>query len=288
MKILQISKFYWPVRGGIESAVFELTEGLNRSGLQTDVLCANLRAVSETVRFEQGYQVTRAASWGKLQSASMAPAMIAHLHRLAADHEILHLHMPDPMAALALWTVRPGGKVVVHWHSDVIRQRAALLLYGPLQRWLLQRADAIVATSQAYVDASEPLRPWRDKVQVIPIGISDLHSGVNTAKAEAIRRRYRGRSIVFSLGRMTYYKGFDVLIEAAAALPDDVVVLIGGTGELLERFKSTVARQGLAGKVELLGEIAADDLASHFEACDVFCLPAARKVRWCAPSFGLP
>jgi rhamnosyl/mannosyltransferase len=277
MKVLQVSKFYWPVRGGIESAVFELTEGLNRAGSRTDVLCANQRPVNESMHFDGGYDVVRAASLGMLLSTSIAPAMVSHLRRLAPHYDVFHLHMPDPMAALALWLVRPRGRVVVHWHSDVMRQRKALKVYGPLQRWMLGRADAIVATSQAYADASLPLKPWGQKVQVIPIGISDRRSRANTEKAGAIRRQYRGRKLVFSLGRMTYYKGFDVLIEAAAALPDDTAVLIGGAGSLLESFKRDVARRGLAGKVHLLGAIDDSDLPSHFEACDLFCLPSKSR-----------
>jgi rhamnosyl/mannosyltransferase len=73
---------------------------------------------------------------------------------------------------------------------------------------------------------------------------------------------------------MTYYKGFDVLIDAAAALPDDCAVMIGGDGELLDYYQRMVLRRGLAGKVHLLGHINDNDLPSHFEACDVFCMPS--------------
>jgi rhamnosyl/mannosyltransferase len=274
VKVLQISKFFPPVMGGIESVAWELSEGLNRAGLRADVLCANQRPRTVTEDTPGGYQVIRAASWGMLLSTSMAPAMAWHLRRLAVGHDILHVHMPDPMAALALWLARPRARLVVHWHSDVIRQRVALRLYEPLQRWLLDRADAIVATSAPYADSSAVLRPWRDKVRVIPIGISDNHSQACSIKAAAIRQRYRGRRIVFSLGRMTYYKGFDVLIDAAAALPAHCAVVIGGDGELLETYKTLVARRGLAGKVHLLGHISDDDLPSYFEACDVFCMPS--------------
>jgi len=227
MKVLQISKFFPPVMGGIESVAWELAEGLNRAGVRTDVLCSNRSPVTTREHPPGGYDVLRSASWGMFQSTSMAPAMIPQLCRLADEHEVLHVHMPDPMAAIALWAARPRGKVVVHWHSDVIRQRVALRLYQPLQQWLLGRADAVVATSQAYADASDVLRPWRQKVTVIPIGISDNHGQACNEKAAAIRQRFRQRRIIFSLGRMTYYKGFDVLIDAAAELPDDCVVLIG-------------------------------------------------------------
>jgi len=277
MKALQISKFYPPVMGGIESAAWELTEGLNRAGLRTDVLCSNQRSVTIIDRFAAGYDVVRAASMGMLLSTSMAPAMLREARRMSGGCDVVHVHMPDPMAAIAVWATRPRSRLVVHWHSDVIRQRKALKLYEPLQQWLLARADAIVATSQAYADASAPLRRWRDKVAVIPIGISDNRTDACSEKAAAIRKRFRNRRIVFSLGRMTYYKGFEVLIEAATALPDDAVVLIGGDGELLEHFHELILRRGLPGKVHLLGHINDDDLPSYFEACDVFCLSSTAR-----------
>lgn len=277
MRVLHVSKFYPPVMGGIEAVAWELTEGLNRAGVRTDVLCSaqGWRGTRETVA--TGYEVCRAGRWGMLLSTSMAPSMPAHLARMARDADLLHLHMPDPMAAAALWLVKPRVPVVVHWHSDVIRQRRALRLYEPLQTWVLQNAAAIIATSPPYAESSQPLRAWRAKVAVIPIGISDNHSTACSVKAGALRRRFRGRHIVFALGRMTYYKGFEVLIDAAAALPDDCAVLIGGEGEMLEHYRTLVARRGLAGKVHLLGHINDDELASHFEACDIFCMSSTLR-----------
>lgn len=274
MKVLQVSKFYPPVLGGIESVTWELTEGLSRAGIPADVLCANQarRTVHEKEAWH--YEVVRAASLGMLLSTSMSPAMPLLLKRMQHHYDIVHVHMPDPMAALAVWAARPRGRVVVHWHSDVIRQRVALKAYEPLQRWLLRRADAIIATSRPYAESSGPLQPWRHKVAVIPIGISDNRGQADPAQVAAIRQRFRGRRLVFALGRMAYYKGFDVLIDAAAALPDHCAVLIGGHGELLDHYRTIVARRGLAGKVHLLGHILDHELASHFEACDVFCMPS--------------
>lgn len=274
VRVLQLSKFYPPVMGGIESVAWELTEGLNRAGWPTDVLCSNQRWRATVDRAGTGYGIWRAGSFGRVMSTSVAPGMVALLHRLARHADILHLHMPDPMAAMALWLVRPRCKVVVHWHSDVIRQRLAMGAYEPLQRWVLERADAVIATSQPYVEASKALCAIRSKVQVVPIGISDHRPQACSVQAAKLKRQIHGRRLVFALGRMTYYKGFDVLIEAARALPTDCVVLIGGEGELLGRYRDLVARNGLADKVLLPGHIDDSALASHFEACDVFCMPS--------------
>jgi rhamnosyl/mannosyltransferase len=260
--------------GGIESVAWELTEGLNRLGVPTSVLCSSHRWRSVHQVASGGYAVVRAGTVGSLLSTSLAPPMPHLLRRMARTADVVHLHMPDPMAAASFWVARPRAALVVHWHSDVVRQRRALRAYEPLQRWLLRRADAIVATSAAYADASGPLAPWRGKVHVIPIGISDNRSTACSVKARALRERHGGRRIVFALGRMTYYKGFDVLIDAASALTDDCVVLIGGEGELLPELRARVAARGLSDKVRLLGHVKDADLSSHFEACDIFCMPS--------------
>ena len=144
------------------------------------------------------------------------------------------------MAALALRLVQPRALVVVHWHSDIVRQRMSRRLYEPLQRWMLDRADAIVATSENYAGSSPVLQRWRSKVTVIPIGIGDGSGRSSGKRVAALRTFHSGKKIVFALGRMTYYKGFDALIDAAALLPDDCVVVIAGGGALLDRFRARV------------------------------------------------
>lgn len=277
MKVLQLSKFYPPIFGGIETVTWELTEGLNAAGVMTDVLCANQGLATLRERAKAGYDVIRAGSLGSLLSTSMSPAMVMELLRLRQRYDVVHLHMPDPMAAVAFWVSRPPGRLVLHWHSDVVRQRWALAAYEPLQRWLLHRADAIVATSEAYARSSPPLQPWLSKLHVVPIGMSDNHMAADMQLVASLRRRWRGRHMVFALGRMTYYKGFEVLIKAAQRLPADCVVVVGGDGELLDDFRHRVARSGLAGRVEFPGHIPDDELPSYFAACDVFCMPSTLR-----------
>jgi rhamnosyl/mannosyltransferase len=272
MKVLHISKYYPPVLGGIESVAWELVQGSNLGGVRADVLCSNQQALTSHERTGAGYDVTRAASFGTWLSTSMAPSLAVELRRVQSQYDVIHVHMPDPMAALAVWLCRPRAKLVVHWHSDVIRQRLALRLYEPLQRWLLSEAAAIIATSPPYAQASPPLQAWQHKVQVIPIGISDLASEACSRQAAEIRQQLGGGQLVFALGRMTYYKGFDVLIDAFASLPGAVKLMIGGEGELLDTFRQQVSARGLQDRVQLLGHVPDDQLASHFEACDLFCM----------------
>ncbi len=274
MRVLQLSKFFPPVMGGIETVAWELAEGLVRAGAQCDVLCSADSWRSSHEHWPAGYRVLRCASLGRVMSTSMAPRLPLQLHQTLSGADVLHVHMPDPMAAAAVWLTRPRVPVVLHWHSDVIRQRRALRLYEPLQRWLLARAASVVATSPPYAESSAALRPFLDKVCVVPIGITDHRPAARSERALALRRRYGGRPLVFALGRMTYYKGFDVLIRAVQHMHEDCAVLIGGDGELLTPLRSLVSELGLGARVFLPGHVPDDELACHFEACDVFCMPS--------------
>jgi glycosyltransferase involved in cell wall biosynthesis len=283
VKVLQLGKYYPPEHGGMEAAVRELTEGLNATGLRTDVLCTNRHWRTAEEAWPGGYRVVRAAAPAMLLSTPVAPALLTQARRLLPAADVVHLHMPNPMAALALRFTPFRGRLVVHWHSDVVRQRIALRLYEPLQRWVLQRADAIIATSERYAGASAALQPWQSKLAVVPIGIADHRARACCCQGASVRARYAGKKIVFALGRMAGYKGFDVLVQAAALLPKDTVVIIGGGGELLDRLRDRVAEAGLGERVVLPGPIPEEDLSVYFSAADVFCMPSTTR----AEAFGI-
>ena len=179
------------------------------------------------------------------------------------------------MATLALYLSGYKGKVVVHWHSDILRQRISLKFYLPLQSWLIRRADVIVGTSPVYLEQSPFLQKEKAKLRTIPLGVSPVHPHPDGVRA--IRERYAGRKIVFALGRLIAYKGFNHLIEAAALLPDDYVVLIGGTGPLSGQLAAQIEAAGIGHKAVLLGYIPAEAVDDYYGACDVFCLSSVHK-----------
>ena len=272
MRILQLTKSYPPDLGGIESVTFDLTEGINKRGLVCDVLCANNG--NRTIKENRGtYRIIRAASLGKVWSASVAPVLVYYLWKWRKAYDIIHLHTPDPMNMLAFFLVRPKAKLVVHWHSDIVKQKKAFFFFLPLQNWILKRADVVVGTTEKYIAHSTQLRNFRPKSVAIPIGI-DAGERFEEGGVKEIRDRHRGKKIVFSLGRLVYYKGFEYLIEAGTFLEEDIVVLIGGAGKLEGKLKGQIEALGLGDRVILLGRIPAAELENYFKASDVFCLPS--------------
>jgi len=285
LRCLQLAKFYPPVNGGIETTVRDIAEGLTRQYWSVEILCSHTER--NTVHESAAIPVTRVASWGLVASTSLSPSLISRLFSRQSEQDVIHVHLPNPMANLALFLTRPRAKVVVHWHSDIVKQKRLLKLYAPLQSWLLKRADAIIATSPPYAESSPWLQHYMSKVRFVPSCIRDPRDSVNLQecqqRAAAIRAAYKGKKIVFALGRMIYYKGFDVLLRAARHLDNNTVVLIGGKGELLDTLKADATALGVSDKVHFLGRVTDDDLPGYYEAADVFCLPSLMR----SEAFGL-
>lgn len=279
MKVLQFGKFFPPDIGGMETFIFDLTEELSRK-IKCDVLCSNSK--NRTLVEDRGnYTVMRAASFGRVFSTSLSPEMVLRLKKMGGDYDIIHMHLPDPMAALAYFLARPGSKLVLHWQSDIVRQKSLLKIYGPLQDWLLKRADRIIATSPNYLSGSPYLGKYKDKCAIVPLGIDPKKLVADDEKVAGIKNRYRGRPIVLFVGRLIYYKGIEYLVEAMKDVRG--YLLIAGQGELENKIRGLVEKLNLSQKVFLLGRIEEKDLGSYYKACDIFCLSSIHK----SEAFGL-
>lgn len=255
--------------------MFDLTLGLSARGIECDMLCANSKGKTLDIKLNDCGKVTATYSLFKANSTMISPAMVSRLRRIVHCYDIIHVHHPDPMAALALFMSGFTGKVVLHWHSDILRQNILLHFYRPLQNWLLSRADVVLCTSPNYAAGSEALGRVAEKLRCVPIGIAPLIPEKNGAKE--LLRHAHGRKIIFSLGRMVPYKGFDNLISAACYLPDDYLVIIAGSGPLHKGLMRLVHKNGLESKVFMPGRISDIDRDALMKAASVFCLPSVEK-----------
>lgn len=276
MKVLQLGKFY-PIRGGVEKVMEMLTEGLSARGMDCDMLCSSFDGQKEL-------QVIPLIAHGRiivvptlLQAAGtmIAPKMIGWLSKHAAEYDLIHIHHPDPMAALALRLSGYKGRVILHWHSDILSQRFFLFFYKPLQNWLIRRAERIVGTTPVYVRESPHLAKAQDKCTAVPIGIDPLQPDPN--KVAEIRSRFPGKKLILSIGRLVPYKGYPYLLEAMTLLSEDFHLVIGGTGPLRGALEGIIRDKGLQARVTLTGFIEDESIPAWFGACDCFVLTSTMK-----------
>jgi rhamnosyl/mannosyltransferase len=284
MRVLQVGKFYPPDPGGVETGTRQTAAALTQLGIACEVLCfAGPGPYDDTAA---PVPVTRAPVLATLASQPLSAAYVARLVAMAPHFDVLHVHCPNLLAALAVFLARPRGRVVLHWHSDIIGKRAFRALVRPLETWLCRRADLVIGPTAVHLTASDRAGDFVGKGAVVPFCVDDTMAGphkADPAGVAAIRARFGGRRILFSLGRLVPYKGFAVLAAAAAALPAGAVVVIGGSGPLAGELKRRINAAGLGDRVVLAGRIPDAELSDWFAACDVFCLPSVTR----AEMFGI-
>jgi glycosyltransferase involved in cell wall biosynthesis len=271
LKVLHVGKFYPPHPGGIESHLQTLCEELRKS-IEVEVLVANDRWRSQRST-QGGVDVVRLATALMVHGTPIAPSMARAMRRARPD--VVHLHFPNPMAAVACLMSRLDAPILISWHSDVVRQRRAAAVFAPLLAVLLRRCAAIIVASSSHIDSSPVLRTRRDLCRVIPYGIrAEAFEHPDAARIAELRRRY-GERIVLGVGRLIYYKGFEHLVRAMANVPG--TLLLAGDGPLRGALEAEARRLGIAERVVLMGGVNDAELRACYHACDVFALPSVAR-----------
>ena len=271
LKVLHVGKFYPPYPGGMESHLRTLCEELSKS-IEVEVLVASDQWRNER-SVQGGVALIRLATALSLHGTPIVPLMARAMRRARPD--VVHLHFPNPMAALACLMSRLDVPIVVTWHSDVVRQRRAAAAFAPLLSLVLRRCSAIIVGSRAYIETSAVLGARRNLCRVIPFGIrTDAFEHPDAARVAELRRRY-GERIVLAVGRLIYYKGFEHLVRAMADVR--ATALVAGDGPLGSALAAEAAQLGVADRVVLLGRVNQHDLKACYHACDVFVLPSVER-----------
>jgi rhamnosyl/mannosyltransferase len=288
MKIVHTNKAYAPLIGGIETTLTILAEGLSKvEGIENEVLvCNNMRSFRSVRRTINGVAVTYVPSWGSIASLPISPSYPFSLAAMKGD--ILHIHEPFPLADLAILSF-PGilknfSHVLISWYGEIVRQRWALPLYGPMIHRVLRKVERILVSAPGLIDVSDFLPPYRDRCEVIPLGLNLEWTELAGTRVERVRqiRRDCGTPLILFVGRLVYYKGLSYLVEAMSIVRDASLVIIG-SGPLRSRLLADIARFGLEKRIKVFPHVPEDELHAFYEACDLLVLPSTER----SESFGL-
>ncbi len=284
MRVLYLYKDYYPVLGGIENHIRVLAEGLRARGVDVGVLVTNTtgQTVKETIG---GVPVVKTARQVNVSSAPVSLPFFSWVHRLEADADIAHAHMPYPPGEVAHLLRGRARRFVVTYHSDIVRQRVLGALYRPFLWQVLRQARLIAVSNPVYIQDSPFLRRYAEKCRVIHFGLNlDRFAATPEIEAQAAewRARYGNRPLLLFVGRLRHYKGVNVLIEAMQQLPQ-ATALIVGVGPMAEEWQQQAAAAGLNDRVHFLGEQPDPAVLALYHAADIFVLPSTNR----AETFGI-
>ena len=276
MRILQVNKLYYPWIGGVETIAQDTAESLyDKPG----VTFINLVCQPKGARhcdFVNGVKTYRAQSWGMKFGMPLSLDFFALFRKLVRDSDVVILHHPFPLAFVAYWLFGRKKKLLVWYHSDIVRQKLTKLPFLPFIQFTLKSSNHILVATNAMIKTSAPLGRFAEKCRVVPYSVV-LPKFVFTddirRQVLEIRDKY-GKPLVLSVGRLVYYKGFSYLIQAMTNVPAHLLII--GSGPLGKALQTEIEALGLSERVRLIEPV--DDLVPYYHACDIFALPS------CEPS----
>ena len=225
----------------------------------------------------EGVCIERVARIATLASMPVCPGLAIAIRRSPAD--IVHIHLPNPGAALAFLLSGHTGEVVITHHADTTGRLFLRQFSDPFVRLLMRRASRITVSSARYLDTSSELAPFRNKCCVVPHGIDIQHAlRTDSAVVRALRQQF-GDRLILAVGRLVPYKGFDILFRAMKHV--DAKLILIGTGPQHAALASLAESEGVKEKITMLGHV--ECIGSYFSAASIFVLPSVTR----AEAFGL-
>ncbi len=269
IKITHVARFAKPRKGGIEAFIEMFNKCIDKNIYDISVLC---NSNSDKSSFdENGVFFNRAGYFFEFASNTFSFDFLLKLSKVNTD--IIIYHMPFIFAVLCHFTAKPKyKKMIVCYHSDIVGYDNIMKPFWKMYKNFLDTADIIHVQSPQMLE-SPFIGEFKNKTAVIPY-LTDTNIKCNIQNVNKIKEEYHNKKIIFALGRLVKYKGFEYLIEAVKNV-ENAVLLLGGTGPLGKDFKTYINKNNLDAKVKLLGRV--DDLVlqDYYEACDIFVLPSS-------------
>lgn len=287
IRALHIGKFFPPAAGGMEYFLGDLLPALDRAGISAGALVHAHTTDKKGDRTTTANQVWRVPCYGSLLYTPVSPSFPFWLARVIREFRpsLLHFHVPNVSAFWAM-TVPAAQRLpwVTHWHSDVVpsqidrRLSMAYRFYRPFEQRLLRKSTAVIATSPPYLNTSQALRSWQDKSKVIALGLDPERLAEPDSKMTTWADSLWGDADfrILSVGRLTYYKGHEVLVKAMEKMKGCRLIIIG-EGEQRGSLERQIRSSGLSNTVILPGGQPEKKLNALLATCDCFCLPSVER-----------
>ncbi len=174
------------------------------------------------------------------------------------------------------WLARIPVRIATH--------RGKIEAFPRRRQWLhsllinIGMAHTLIAVSEQTRQQAMDEGVWENRITVIPNGVTPLDT-LSVNRIEARKDLGLGESDIFllSVGRLTYQKGHEFLVQAMPKVVSrfpNVKAGICGDGPLRSQLESQILRLGLGNHVRLLGARA--DVSPLLASADIFILPS----RW--------
>lgn len=231
--ILIINKFYAPHVGGVETVVRQYAHWLAGIYSVTVLVISSRRTFRTSIESDGRIRVIRCSSMGTYLSMPLSLSFFYWYLRLSGWADVVHFSEPFPLASILAILPKGRRRYVVSWYADIYRQRYLRELIRVFQNALCRKADAITASSPLMLRSSVTLRHHADKTAIIPysIDVPVYDDGTSDGRMPGIP----AEPFALCVGRLSYYKGIDVLLRSYESIKSDMTLVVVGSGPESDR-----------------------------------------------------
>ena len=210
-------------------------------------------------------------------------AAIASKIGVTYDFDVIHAHdwLTYP-AGIAARNVS-GKPLIIHVHATEFDRSGSNVnpeVYQ-IEKSGMEAADRIIAVSNLTRNIII------EKYHINPDKVTTVHNAVEPVESKGFKyKKNINDKIVTFLGRITLQKGPEYFIEAAYQVlqrKENVRFVMGGSGELLDRMITRVAKLRIGGKFHFTGFLRGDDVYQLYALSDVYVMPSVSEPFGIAP-----
>lgn len=194
------------------------------------------------------------------------------------DFDVIHAHDWMTFPAGVALSQLTGKPLIVHVHSlefDRSGEHPNKDI-AQVERFGLEHADVVIAVSH-YTK-----RVISEHHGIPPERIFVVHNGIYPASAVRsyrLEKPWRSKVVLF-LGRITFQKGPDYFVEAAAKVVPfvpDVLFVMAGSGDMKQRMVDRVGELGLSENFYFPGFLKGAEVEEMFSVADVYVMPSVSE-----------
>ncbi|MBI4361935.1 MAG: glycosyltransferase family 4 protein [Euryarchaeota archaeon] len=296
---LRIGHFSWESShavkvGGISPHVTALSELQAEQGHEVHLFTRQGdKAVYEQIRGVHHQRVPHDFSGNIVdQMDRMCGAMVDRFYaveELFGAFDLLHIHDWHAVEAQAvLHTTRPRVPWVMTFHSTEWGRGGNAHPVSWEGREIAHREWLGGYLSRAVVATSVPLRSEMkmlyqipdEKIHLVPNGVFSVAREVDAGKVKEKYGIHPLAPVVLFVGRMTYQKGPDLLVEAIPRVLGerwDAKFVFAGEGDLRGPCQARAQELGVGGACRFLGYVSDETVVEWLNACDLLCVPSRNE-----------
>lgn len=267
-KILQINKYLYPDKGGIENISEQINLLSDNWKNFTNICFSNLNKSYKTRKDTKRFRAIRAFS---------QPISLGYFFYIifnANKYDQIIVHFPNILAAIALYFSGFKKGLYIYWHSDIVQQNFILKIVARFfEKKVVNTSKKIIFATNTHMRYSYlDFNP--QKCVTLPFTVLNEESANKTFK-KRLRRSFNKNNInVLFIGRLVEYKGIEVLLEAFASMDFRINLEIVGTGPLRKTIKESIKNFN---NISLHEKVSDHELEIFFEKADILVLPSVNK-----------